>query len=179
MKLEPLQLDGAYLVRLEPRGDTRGHLERLFCRDTFAELGLADCRRQVSHVVNASRLTLRGLHFQRAPHAETKLIWICDGVLFDVLADLRPQSPTYGRWQGLEVHAGEPVMIYAPAGLAHGYLTLSERSAMVYFIDTPYAAHAAAGVRWDDPQLAIDWPAAPEVISERDLTLPSLAELKP
>jgi dTDP-4-dehydrorhamnose 3,5-epimerase len=177
VKLEPLELDGAYRLRPERRGDERGHLERLFCRETFRELGLKDCSEQVSEVVNARAHTLRGLHFQRAPHAETKLIRVVRGAVFDVLVDIRPSSPSYGRWQGFELSAGDGVMLYAPAGLAHGYLTLSDDSAMIYFIDTAYVPDHAAGVHYADPALAIAWPAEPAVIAERDLTWPGLADL--
>ena len=178
MKLEPLQLAGAYRLRPELRGDARGHLARLFCRDSFAELGLADCSRQISEVTNPARHTLRGLHFQRDPHAETKLIWVTRGALYDVLVDLRPHSPTHGRWQGLELCAGAGELIYAPAGLAHGYLTLSDDVAMVYFIDTPYAPDAAAGINFADPDLAIPWPAPPAVISDKDRAWPTLREIE-
>jgi len=177
VKLEPLELAGAYRLVPERRGDARGHLERLFCRETFRELGLKDCSEQISEVVNAKAHTLRGLHFQRAPHGETKLIRVVRGAIFDVLVDVRPNSPTYGRWQGLELFAGDGCLIYAPAGLAHGYLTLSDDSAMLYFIDTAYAPEHAAGVHFGDPALAIAWPATPKVINERDLAWPRLADL--
>jgi dTDP-4-dehydrorhamnose 3,5-epimerase len=175
--LEPLELEGAYRLRPERRGDERGHLERLFCRETFRQLGLKDCSEQVSEVVNARARTLRGLHFQRAPHAETKLIRVVRGTVFDVLVDIRPASPSYGRWQGFELSAGDGVILYAPAGLAHGYLTLSDDSAMLYFIDTAHAPDHAAGVHYADPALAIAWPAEPEVISDRDRAWPGLADL--
>jgi dTDP-4-dehydrorhamnose 3,5-epimerase len=178
VKLEPLQLDGAYRLTPERRGDDRGHLVRLFCRETFAELGLADCTQQISEVVNPVRHTLRGLHFQRAPHAETKLIWVTRGALYDVLVDLRPASPTYRRWQALQLEA-DGSLIYAPAGLAHGYLTLTDDAAMVYFIDTAYAPEAGAGLDYADPDLAIPWPAVPAVISDKDRAWPSLKELAP
>lgn len=177
MKPEALEIDGAWRLRPERRGDERGHLERLFCRETFKDLGLKDCSEQISEVVNARAGTLRGLHFQRPPHAETKLIRVVRGAVFDVLVDLRPGSPTYGRWQGFELSAGDGVLIYAPAGVAHGYLTLTDDSAMLYFIDTAYAPDHAAGVHYADPALAIAWPAEPQVIAERDQTWPTLAGL--
>ena len=177
MKLEPLELEGAYRLTPKRRGDERGHLERLFCRETFRELGLKDCSEQISEVVNTQAGTLRGLHFQRAPHGETKLIRVTRGVLFDVLVDMRPASPTYGRWQGFELSAGDNCLIYAPAGLAHGYLTLSDDSAMIYFIDMAYAPDQAAGVHYADPALAIAWPGEPKVINDRDLAWPHLADL--
>ncbi len=177
MKLEPLELAGAYRLRPERRDDERGHLERLFCRDTFRELGLNDCSEQVSEMVNAQAGTLRGMHFQRAPHAETKLIRVIRGAVFDVLVDIRPDSPSYGHWQGFELSADDGCLIYAPAGLAHGYLTLSDDSAMLYLIDTPYAPDHAAGIHYADPALAIAWPAAPKLINDRDLAWPRLADL--
>jgi dTDP-4-dehydrorhamnose 3,5-epimerase len=177
MIVEPLELDGARLLRPERRGDERGHLERLFCRDDFAAFGLEDCSRQVSHVANPRAGTLRGLHFQRAPHAETKLIWVCSGAIFDVMVDLRPTSPTFRQWQGLHLSADDGALIYAPRGLAHGYLTLTDDASMVYFIDTPHAPDHAAGVRYDDPDLAIAWPAPPRVINDKDRAWPTLRDL--
>ncbi len=177
MRLEPVAIEGAYRVHPERRGDERGYLQRLFCRETFAELGLADCTNQISQVVNARALTLRGLHYQRAPHLEAKLIWVTRGAVFDVLVDIRPASPTYARWLGLELLAAEDTLVYAPAGVAHGYLTLTDDSAMVYFIDTAYAPEHAAGLRYDDADVGVAWPAAPAVIAARDLTWPSLREI--
>jgi dTDP-4-dehydrorhamnose 3,5-epimerase len=175
--LEPLELDGAFRLRPERHGDERGHLMRLFCRDSFAELGLKDCSNQVSEVVNARAHTLRGLHFQRGPHAETKLIKVVRGAVFDVLVDIRVDSPTYGRWQGFELSADDGALIYAPAGLAHGYLTLGDDSAMLYFIDTPYAPDQAGGLHYADPALAIAWPHPPAVISDKDRAWPTLREI--
>jgi dTDP-4-dehydrorhamnose 3,5-epimerase len=177
VKLEPLELDGAYRLRPDRRGDERGHLERLFCRETFRELGLKDCSEQVSEVVNARAGTLRGLHFQREPHGETKLIRVVRGAVFDVLVDIRPGSRSYGRWQGFGLSAGDNCLLYAPAGLAHGYLTLSDDSAMLYFMDIAYVADHVAGVNYADPALGIVWPDAPKVINERDLAWPNLADL--
>jgi len=177
VNVEPLALDGAFRIRPEPRGDERGYLIRLFCREEFAAAGLADCTRQISEVVNAAAHTLRGLHFQRPPHAETKLIAVVRGAVFDVLVDVRPGSPTYGRWEGFELAAGDSALIYAPAGLAHGYLTLTDDSAMLYGMDVAYAADHAAGIAFDDPALAIPWPHPPAVIADRDRAWPTLAEL--
>jgi len=179
MKIEPLAIDGAFRLVPERRGDERGHLMRLFCREDFRAAGLKDCTAQISEVVNARAHTLRGLHFQRSPHEETKLIAVMRGAVFDVLVDIRPRSPTYGRAVGETLAWDDGALIYAPAGLAHGYLTLTDESAMLYCIDTPYAPDHAAGLAWDDPALAIAWPYAPVVISERDRAWPPLAELQP
>ena len=179
MKIEPLAIDGAFRLVPERRGDERGHLMRLFCREDFRAAGLKDCTAQISEVVNARAHTLRGLHFQRSPHEETKLIAVMRGAVFDVLVDIRPRSPTYGRAVGETLAWDDGALIYAPAGLAHGYLTLTDESAMLYCIDTPYAPDHAAGLAWDDPALAIAWPYAPVVISERDRVWPPLVELRP
>lgn len=176
VKIEPLILDGAVLVRPERRGDERGYLERLFCRDDFADLGLNDCSRQVSHVVNPHAGTLRGMHYQRAPHAEAKLIWVCRGAIFDVLVDLRPASPSHGRWVGVRLSEEDGALLYAPPGVAHGYLTLTDDVRMVYHIDVPYAPTHAAGVRFDDPDLAITWPAEPRIVADKDRAWPQLKD---
>jgi dTDP-4-dehydrorhamnose 3,5-epimerase len=179
MRREALDIEGAFRLVPERRGDERGHLIRLFCREDFRAAGLADCTEQISEVVNARAHTLRGLHFQRAPHAETKLIRVVRGAVFDVLVDIRPASPSYGRWQGLTLSADDDASIYAPAGLAHGYLTLTDDSAMLYCIDTAYAADHGAGIHYADPALGIAWPHAPAVISERDRAWPVLEALMP
>lgn len=178
MILEALQLDGAFRLRPERRGDERGFLERLFCREDFARLGLKDCSQQVSHVANHGARILRGMHFQHEPFAETKLIWVFSGTICDVLVDIRPGSPTYGRSEVLILSGEDGSLIYAPAGLAHGYLTLSDESHMVYHIDRPYSSAHAAGIAFDDPDLAIKWPAEPAVISDRDRRWPRLADLR-
>jgi len=175
--LEPIGLEGGYRVRLERRGDERGHLKRLFSREDFRAAGLADCTEQISEVVNARAGTLRGLHFQRAPHAETKLIRVVRGAVFDALVDIRPGSPTYGRAVTMTLSAEDDLALYAPAGLAHGYLTLTDDSAMLYGMDVSYAPDHAGGIHYADPALAIAWPRAPAVISERDQAWPTLAEL--
>ena len=107
------------------------------------------------------------------------MIRVTRGAVFDVLVDIRPDSPSFGRWQGFELSAGDDCLIYAPAGLAHGYLTLSDDSAMLYFIDTPYDADRAAGLHYADPVLAIAWPAEPAVIADRDRAWPNLKDLVP
>jgi len=177
MKLEPLKLEGAFRIRMDRRGDDRGYLERLFCRETFAALGLEDCTNQTSHVITRRAGTLRGLHYQLQPHMETKLIWVYQGAIFDVLVDIRPASPTYGQWVGMELKAGDETLLYAPKGMAHAYLTLTDEVGVVYHFDTPYSAEHAIGLRYDDPDVGVIWPSAPTVIAERDLQWPGLKEL--
>ena len=179
MTLEPLPLAGAHVIRLDRRGDDRGYLERLFCRETFAELGLEDCSNQTSHVWNLKAGTLRGLHYQLAPFAETKLIWCYAGAIFDAMVDIRPGSPTYGQWASVELKAGDNAAIYVPKGMAHAYFTLTDGAGVLYHIDAPYSAEHAVGLRWDDPDVGIVWPGKPSVIAGSEMSWPTLKELRP
>ncbi len=129
---------------------------------------------ETSIAFNRSRLTLRGLHYQTAPHEETKLVRCTRGSVYDVVADLRPDSPTSRGWFGVELSAENCLALYVPAGCAHGYLTLEDDTELLYQISRPYMPDAATGVRWDDPTLAIDWPGPPWAISERDASYPLL-----
>jgi len=173
MRARPI--DGSFVVVPEPKYDERGFLARTFDADEFARAGLVSSFVQSSIAFNARRGTLRGLHYQLPPHEEAKLVRCTRGAAYDVVADLRPASPTYLRWDAVEIRADDPLAVYVPAGCAHGYLTLEDESELAYDISHPYVAEAAAGVRWDDPMLAIEWPAEPTVISRRDASLPALA----
>ena len=177
MRLEPLKLEGAYRVKLDRRGDERGHLERLFCRETFLAAGLADCSCQTSQVVTHKAGTLRGLHFQHPPFNETKLVWVYRGALYDVLVDLRRGSPTFGQWTALELRAGGDELVYVPKGFAHAYFTLTDDVGIVYHMDAPYSREHAAGIRYDDPDIGVAWPSEPAVLSDADRAWPTLAEL--
>ncbi len=173
-------LAGAWLVSPEPATDERGLFARLFCVETFRSKGLDGRLDQISTSFNARAGTLRGLHLQRPPHAEAKLVRVTSGAIFDVIVDLRRGSATYGRWFGVELNAAERVQIYIPRGFAHGFQSLTDGAEIAYHISTPYAPEAQAGVRWDDPDLAIDWPSPQDaIISERDRALPPLAQFQP
>ncbi len=176
MRVKDTPLAGVKIVEIEGAGDERGFFARTFCADTFAELGLAAEFPQCSISFNGPRGVLRGLHFQDEPHGEAKLIRCTAGAMFDVAVDLRPGSPTFGRWTAAELTAANRRAIYIPEGCAHGFLTLAEDTEVFYQISRRYEPSAARGLRWDDPDIAIDWPAAPEVISTKDAALPSLAE---
>lgn len=170
------EVEGLWVVRPERRSDERGHFARLFCDQEFATFGLATTLRQINAGFSPRRGTLRGLHFQQSPHAEVKIVRCTRGAVFDVAVDLRPQSPTYRRWYGIELRADEGTMLYAPAGTAHGYLTLEPDTELVYATSEPYAPTAARGIRYDDPAIGIVWPTAPSVISEADRHWPFLSE---
>jgi len=175
MKLTELILGGAFLIEPERHEDERGFFARTFCSTEFAAHGLNPAVAQCSVSYNRRRGTLRGLHYQAAPHAEDKLVRCTAGAVFDVIVDLRPGSATFRRWVGLELSAVQRRMLYVPAGLAHGFQTLADDTEIFYQISTPYVPEATRGIRWDDPELAIGWPAvAARVISRRDLALPTL-----
>jgi dTDP-4-dehydrorhamnose 3,5-epimerase len=156
------------VIDLERVADDRGFFARSFCREEFAAHGLEAEVAQCSISFNRHRGTLRGLHYQAAPHAEAKLVRCSAGAIWDVVVDLRPGSPTFKLHFALTLSAAEGRMLYVPPGLAHGFLTVDDATEVAYQMSVPYHAPAARGVRWDDPAFAIPWPAPPLVISERD-----------
>ena len=173
MRFVPTGLDGAFVVELEPNIDERGMFARTWCREEFAAQGLVDELAQCSISRNARAGTLRGMHFQRAPHAEAKLVRCSAGAIYDVVIDLRPGSATYTSWYGHELDAASGVALYVPPGFAHGFQTLCDDAEVTYLISHPYVPEAAGGVRWDDPAFAIAWPEhAARTLSERDLAWP-------
>jgi dTDP-4-dehydrorhamnose 3,5-epimerase len=166
-------LAGVVVVELEEHVDERGSFARTWCRDEMTAAGLSSELAQCSLSRNRRAGTLRGLHFQRAPYEEAKLVRCTRGAIFDVAVDLRAGSPTRGQWVGVELDPHTGRALYVPEGCAHGFQTLVDDTDVAYMISVPYASDAADGVRWDDPLLAIDWPDAPErTISERDRGLP-------
>ena len=174
MHFAPTEIAGLIAVRLERIADARGSFARLFCRDTFAAHGLADVFVQASLSLTRRAFTLRGMHFQRPPHAEVKLVRCVRGAIFDVVADLRRDSPSFRRWQGFELSPQSDVALYIPQGCAHGFLTLVDDSEVLYQMSTPYAPDFADGVRYDDPALGIAWPHAPVLVAEKDLAWPAI-----
>jgi len=167
-------LSGAFLVDLEPLNDERGFFARSYSADEFAAHGLAPELGQCSVSYNAHKGTLRGLHYQIAPHEEHKLVRCTAGAIFDVIVDIRPDSPGYRRWFGTELTAQNRRGLFVPPGFAHGFITLSDAAEVYYMISVPYAPLHARGLRWNDPAFGIQWPLAPGVISPRDAGYPSL-----
>ena len=174
MRFMEASLKGAWLIDQVPAVDSRGSFARTFCEHEFGERGLE--KRFVQHSTSTSsrRHTLRGMHFQKVPHREVKLVSCLQGAIWDVMVDLRPGSPTHGRWAGYELSAANGRQLYIPKGFAHGYLTLTDDAVVSYLISEFYCAPASTGVRFDDPRLAIDWPAEPAIISEKDRNWPLL-----
>ncbi|MFL6623402.1 MAG: dTDP-4-dehydrorhamnose 3,5-epimerase [Sulfurifustaceae bacterium] len=172
MKFTETPIAGAVVIDLEPICDERGFFARAWCRDEFTAHGLDAAIAQCSVSFNGRRRTLRGLHYQAAPHEEVKIVRCTQGAIYDVIVDLRPRSATYTHWFGVELSAANRRMLYVPKGVAHGFLTLVDAAEVHYQISDRYVAEAARGVRWNDPRFGIDWPQRPEVISERDRTYP-------
>ena len=160
------------IVEPECHVDERGSFARTYCRSEFAEHGIDFVPVQISASSNTRRGTLRGLHFQAEPLAEAKVVTCTSGSVFDVAVDLRTDSPTYGRWIGVELTRANRRAAFVPAGCAHGFQTLEDNTELLYFISEFYDPSLQRGVRWDDPALEIDWPLTPTVISERDRSFP-------
>ncbi len=170
MRFRAARVEGAWVIDPEPASDERGLFARTFDARVFAERGLSARFEQCSLSHNRLAGTLRGLHYQAEPHGECKLIRCTAGAAFDVLVDLRPDSPTYLAWHGTELTAENRRSVYAPRGVAHGFQTLVDATELTYMIDAPYVPESARGVRWDDPAFGIEWPDPPRerTIAERD-----------
>jgi dTDP-4-dehydrorhamnose 3,5-epimerase len=167
------ELPGAYVVDLDPREDERGFFARAWCRKEFFEHGLSTQIVQCNISYNAAKGTLRGMHYQEAPHAEVKLVRCTRGSIYDVIIDLRPDSPAFKRWIGVELTAVNRRLLYVPEGFAHGFQTLEDDSETFYQVSEFYAPEAEGGVRWNDPAFAIDWPQPDDpILSEKDASWP-------
>lgn len=172
MIFSPTELNGACRVELKRIEDARGFFARAWCRQEFTEHGLNPDLKQMNVAFSHRRGTLRGMHFQESPHAEAKLVRCTRGALYDVIIDLRPASPTFRRWLGVELTADNRQMLYVPEGCAHGYQTLADETEMYYQTTEFYAPRAARGVRYNDPAFAVKWPLPVAVISEADQQWP-------
>jgi dTDP-4-dehydrorhamnose 3,5-epimerase len=167
-------ISGAYVVELEQLTDERGFFARTYCAEQFAARGLGPELRQCSVSYNARKGTLRGLHYQGAPHEEHKLVRCTAGAIYDVIVDIRASSPTYRHWFGAELTADNRRSLFIPAGFAHGFVTLTDHAEVYYMISVAHAPEYSRGFRWNDPAFAIAWPVAPTVISARDASYPLL-----
>lgn len=174
MKFTATPLAGAYLIDMERIEDERGFFARSFCAAEFAENGLVAPVNQCSVSFNAQRATLRGLHFQSAPHDEEKLVRCTSGAIFDVIVDIRPRSRTLHHWWGAELSAGNRRAMYVPKGFAHGFVTLVDAAEVFYMISAPYTPGFSGGLRWNDPALGVVWPLQPRVLALRDAEYPLL-----
>jgi dTDP-4-dehydrorhamnose 3,5-epimerase len=176
MRFNPTNLAGANLIEPEPASDERGFFARTWCRNEFADKGLNPNLVQCNISSNKAHGTLRGMHYQKAPHAEAKLVRCTQGAVYDVIIDLRSDSNTFTQWFGVELTAENRKALYVPEGFAHGFITLKDDTEVLYQMSEFFHAECAAGVRWDDPVFAIQWPSDPKVISGRDCNYDSFID---
>ncbi|MGL6227286.1 MAG: dTDP-4-dehydrorhamnose 3,5-epimerase [Thermoguttaceae bacterium] len=170
MRFTPLGLSGAYTIELDPRGDSRGRFTRLFCARELEQIGHSKPIVNVNHSYTQKRGTIRGMHFQEAPHAEIKIIKCIRGSIFDVIVDHRKGSETYHKWVGVELSESNNRMIYVPEGFAHGFQSLTDDVEIVYFVTAFYSPEHENGIRFDDPHVGISWPMTVTEVSARDRT---------
>jgi dTDP-4-dehydrorhamnose 3,5-epimerase len=168
----PSRIPGAWIMDVEPIHDRRGFFAMTWLPDELRERGMDPALAQCNLAFNHKRGTLRGLHLQSEPHAQIKIVRATRGALLDVIVDLRPDSPTSKSWDAVELSADNRRMLYIPAGVAHGYITLADDTEVYYHASSLWAPGAERGVRWDDPAFAIEWPLQPVVISEKDASWP-------
>lgn len=165
-------LDGAYLIDLEKRGDERGFFARFFCAEEFSKKGLKSQFVQVNNSLSAQKGTLRGIHYQLAPKAEVKVVRCIQGALWDVIVDLRPNSPTFKKWFGAELTSENRRMMYVPEGFGHAFITLQDNTEALYLVSEFYSPEHERGACYNDPAFKIQWPMQPVVISDKDLKHP-------
>jgi dTDP-4-dehydrorhamnose 3,5-epimerase len=179
MRIQPTPIGGVYTIDPDVFPDDRGAFLRAWVDEELRALGVDTRIVQCSISTNARRGTLRGMHFQRAPHDCAKTVRVTRGAVFDVALDLRPDSPTFRQWTGTELSAANHRSIYIPEGCAHGYLSLEDDTEVLYFVSTPYRPDHQDGVRWDDRAFGITWPIVPTVLNERDRTYPDFLTVRP
>jgi len=171
----PSRIPGAWIMDVEPVHDQRGFFATTWLPEELRERGMDPALAQCNLAFNHKRGTLRGMHLQSEPHAQIKIVRATRGALLDVIVDLRPDSPTFKKWDAVELTGDNRRMLYIPAGIAHGYLTLSDDTEAYYHASTPWAPSAERGVRWNDPAFGIEWPFTPTVISSKDEAWPLLS----
>ena len=172
MKFTQTPLTGAYIINLEKKTDDRGFFARTWCTQEFGQHGLNPNLVQQNMSLTLKKGTLRGMHFQTPPHAETKVVRCTRGAIYDVIIDLRPNSPTHKHWFGVELTAKNYQMIYVPEGFAHGFVTLTDNSEVSYLVTAFYNPESDSGVRYNDPAFNIKWPIPITTISDKDASFP-------
>lgn len=179
MILQPTPIPDAYLIELEQHSDERGSFARLWCIEELKAQGIDVTFVQANASFSEHRGTMRGLHYQRAPYREAKLIHCTRGAIFDVLVDMRPRSDAYLHWFGAELSAENRRQMFVPEGCAHGYLTLTDGAEVEYVVSSPYRPSAETGIRYDDPTLGIQWPVPVTVVSPKDRSWPDVVPEPP
>jgi dTDP-4-dehydrorhamnose 3,5-epimerase len=176
MRFLPTELAGAWIIELDPVHDDRGFFARSWCRREFESRGLNPRLAQCNISFNHKRGIIRGMHYQAAPHEEAKLVRCTRGAIYDVVLDLRQNSPTFKRWTAFELHQDNWTMLYVGEGFAHGFQTLQDRTEVFYQMSESFHPELSRGIRWNDPELAIDWPVPNPALSDRDRNLPLLTD---
>lgn len=179
MLFNEVSLPGAWLIEPEFRRDERGAYARMFCREEFSAHGLDPTVVQCNLSLNRRQGTLRGIHFQSEPHAEVKLVRAQRGAIYDVIVDLRKDSPTFAKWYGVTLTAENELALYVPKGFGHSFLTLEDDTEVHYQVSNSYAPHVSREIRWNDPQIGIAWPIQPTIISDKDRNAALLADTMP
>lgn len=178
MIFKPLPLEGAHLIQLEKFSDERGFFARYFCKDEFEKAGLESDFVQVNNSLSKEKGTLRGLHYQRPPQAEVKLVRCIKGAIWDVIVDIRKGSKSYGKWTGAELSEENRDMMYVPKGFAHGFISLTDDSEILYMVSAKYNPELEGTLRWNDPVHGIEWPIQPRILSEKDQNVTDWNESK-
>jgi dTDP-4-dehydrorhamnose 3,5-epimerase len=176
MHIQPLTLAGTFAIHLAPHVDARGHFMRTFDEAIFREHGLVTAWVQENQSLSVRKNLIRGLHFQRPPHSETKLVRAARGAVYDVFVDLRRGSPTYAQWDAIELREDRYNMVYIPKGFAHGFCTLTDEAVVLYKVDARYAPQFEDGLPWNDSALGVRWPAEHAFLSEKDSQWTSLRQ---
>jgi dTDP-4-dehydrorhamnose 3,5-epimerase len=173
----PLKLEGAYLIDLDKKEDERGFFARYYCENEFKSKGLETNWVQTNTTLTLKKGTIRGLHFQRDPMAEVKIVRCLRGSIWDVIVDLRKKSPTFGQWLNLELNESNRSMVYIPKGFAHGFQTLQDNCELLYMHSEFYSSSCEGGIRFNDPDLNINWPISSKFFSNRDENHPRLNQI--
>ncbi len=168
MKFNKTKLDGSFVIDLDKREDERGFFARLFCINEFDQNQADRNIVQINNSLSRDKGTLRGIHYQLSPKSETKIVRCIKGSLWDVIVDLRPDSPTFLQWFGETLSAENRRMMFVPKGFGHGFITLEPDTEAIYFVTEFYSPEHERGLRWDDPKIGIEWPIEPVIISEKD-----------
>jgi dTDP-4-dehydrorhamnose 3,5-epimerase len=176
MRFTETKLKGAFIVEIEKLTDVRGFFARCWCAKEFEARGLNSRVVQTNLSFNRKKATLRGMHYQIAPHQESKLIRCTRGAIYDVIIDLRPASPTYKQWTGVELTAGNYTLFFIPEDFAHGFITLADNTEITYQVSQFYAPGSEKGIRYDDPTFDIQWPLEVRVISDKDSNWPDFVD---
>lgn len=178
MIFQKTSIHGVYIIEPEPKRDSRGYFARLFCKKEFKAAGIRFDAVQISRSFTEKKGTLRGLHFQQEPKWEQKVVQCTKGAVYNVVADVRKKSPTFGKWFGVELGENNRKMVYTPKGFVNGCQMLKKNSELLYWIGEYYVPDLAAGIRYNDPTLNITWPLPPSLVSKKDKNLPFLKDIE-